>query len=64
MSRPIAIDGIAPTFENLGQGRSPLMTTHVLVYPKENLPEIKELLDSLKTPAFLELLDQSEMLPL
>ncbi len=63
MSRPIAIDGVAPTFENLGQGRYPLMTTHVLVYPKENLPEIKELLDSFKTPVFLDLLNQSNMLP-
>ena len=62
MVRPLAIDGVAPTFENLGQGKYPLMVTYVLLVPAEKKPEIKQLIESFKTPRFLELLESSGML--
>jgi hypothetical protein len=38
------------------------MVTYVLLVPAEKKPEIKQLLESFKTPRFLELLESSGML--
>ena len=63
MVRPLAIDGVAPSFENLGSGKYPLTVTYVLLTPAEMKPEVRKLLESFKTPRFLELLEAAEMLP-
>lgn len=62
--RMLAVDGVAPSMENLSKGRYPLATELVVLFKKPASPMVERFLAGLRTSDFLESLDESNMLPL
>lgn len=57
--RPLPLNGVEPTLENLESGRYPLVRHFYFVLPKDPAPAVKEFIQFVKSPSGRELLKQT-----
>lgn len=57
--RPLALDGVEPSLENLSAGRYPMVKHFYLVLPKEPTPAAKEFLQFMRSPQGRRILEEN-----
>lgn len=57
--RPLAIDGVEPSLENMRSGRYPLVKQFNFVLPKDPSPAVRKFVDFVKSPQGRKILEQN-----